>query len=330
MMKWIPPNSRYRPGYSCYGPEPRNRNCLLSFMECDGNRYYDHQRPLVEGILHTTRNGRVYLVQCLFSSFSFQQSPLSNFINCISLVTANHIMRYMLLGLAIAAVASAATSESPTLTPGATCTGSAAYCAGTGTNIILRCDEGKLYAGNCIDNTGEPSQGALCNSFAANTATCSVIGSSETTSSSSVSTTSSSSVTVPLPSASCSGDVQYCAGENTNIILRCEDGVIIPGNCNDNTGEPTQGALCNSYAPSHATCSVVGSGSNSTTSVISYSTTIGPITTTTVATSTPTSNITVSVISPSAPVQTGAAAVKGLSWSDAILAFIVAGAGLGL
>ena len=239
-------------------------------------------------------------------------------------------MKYMLLSLAMAVVASAADSSLTVPTPGATCTGSAAYCAGTDTNIILRCGDGTIYAGNCNDDTGEPSQGALCNSFAANTATCSVIGSSETTSSSSVSTTSPSSVTVPTPSASCSGDVQYCAGENTNIILRCYDGVIVPGNCNDNTGEPTQGALCDSYAPSYATCSIIGSGSNSTTSMISYSTTVGPITTAAGTTPMPTSNATVSVVSPSAPVQTGVAAAKSFSWSDTIMALVVAGAGLGL
>merc|ERR1712115_490360 len=40
----------------------------------------------------------------------------------------------------------------------------------------------------------------------------------------------------------------YCAGENTNIIIRCTDGVGQPGNCNDNlAGYPPVGvqpALC--------------------------------------------------------------------------------------
>merc|ERR1712014_2528 len=40
----------------------------------------------------------------------------------------------------------------------------------------------------------------------------------------------------------------FCAGENTNIIIRCTDGVGQPGNCNDNlAGYPPVGvqpALC--------------------------------------------------------------------------------------
>merc|ERR1712230_93115 len=40
----------------------------------------------------------------------------------------------------------------------------------------------------------------------------------------------------------------FCAGENTNIIIRCTDGVGQPGNCNDNlAGYPPEGvqpALC--------------------------------------------------------------------------------------
>src|SRR5437588_469206 len=52
--------------------------------------------------------------------------------------------------------------------------------------------------------------------------------------------------------SACTGSVNYCAGTSgsTNIILRCIDGKVIAGNCNDNLGEPPNGAVCIESSPS--------------------------------------------------------------------------------
>ena len=89
-------------------------------------------------------------------------------------------------------------SASPTIAPGATCTGAVAYCVGGsgGSDIILRCSaSGTLEPGNCADNLDEPPLGAVCVDPApppGGMATCSAI-TAPTSSSSSASPTSGSS-----------------------------------------------------------------------------------------------------------------------------------------
>jgi hypothetical protein len=85
-------------------------------------------------------------------------------------------------------------SASPTIAPGATCTGAVAYCVGGsgGSDIILRCSaSGTLEPGNCADNLDEPPLGAVCVDPApppGGMATCSAI-TAPTSSSSSASST---------------------------------------------------------------------------------------------------------------------------------------------
>jgi hypothetical protein len=158
-----------------------------------------------------------------------------------------------------------------TVAPGAPCTGSVAYCAAS--NIILRCTYGVLQAGNCNDNLDDPPLGALCVDSApppGGSATCVAITSSASSSASATSTTSKTSPSASptiAPGAPCTGSVAYCAA--SNIILRCESGVLQPGNCNDNLDEPPLGALCVDSAPppgGSATCVAITSSTSSASS----------------------------------------------------------------
>jgi len=170
---------------------------------------------------------------------------------------------------------SAAASGSIVVAPGAPCTGSVAYCVAS--NIILRCTNGYLQAGNCNDNLGEPPLGALCVDSApppGGSATCVAITSS-TSKSASVTPTSSSTPpsTSPTitPGAPCTGSVAYCIGGSggSDIILRCMYGTLQPGNCADNLDEPPLGALCVDPAPppgGSATCSAITSSASSSSS----------------------------------------------------------------
>jgi len=76
--------------------------------------------------------------------------------------------------------------------------------------------------------------------------------------------TASPSPTAVSLSAYCYGDVAYCAAGSggSPIILRCTSGnTLQPGNCDDNLGEPVNGALCIQSGPlaGNAVCSAVGS-----------------------------------------------------------------------
>src|SRR6202044_1318038 len=80
----------------------------------------------------------------------------------------------------------------------------------------------------------------------------------------SCSRTSSTATATIAPSAACTGTVAYCVGGSggSDIILRCSDNILQPGNCDDNLGEPPLGALCIDTAPppgGSATCSAISS-----------------------------------------------------------------------
>ena len=75
---------------------------------------------------------------------------------------------------------SSSSSATPTIAPGAPCTGTVAYCVGGsgGSDIILRCVGNVLQPGNCDDNLNEPPLGALCIDSApppGGSATCSAV-----------------------------------------------------------------------------------------------------------------------------------------------------------
>jgi len=219
---------------------------------------------------------------------------------------------------------SAAASSS--IAVGAPCTGSVAYCAAS--NIILRCTNGYLQAGNCNDNLDEPPLGALCVDSApapGGSATCVAITSS--------STSPSASPTI-APGATCTGVVAYCVGGSggSDIILRCSaSGTLEPGNCADNLDEPPLGAVCVDAAPppgGMATCSAITaptsssssasptSGSSSASSTQSHG---SGSTSPTHSTSTP-SNGTVATATPA--VFTGVAAAMASNWHLEVLAAI--------
>jgi len=46
------------------------------------------------------------------------------------------------------------------------------------------------------------------------------------------------------PGAACSPNTSYCIAVNTPIILRCNNGTLQAGNCDDNLDEPKFGAIC--------------------------------------------------------------------------------------
>jgi hypothetical protein len=169
----------------------------------------------------------------------------------------------------------AAASSSVVIAPGAPCTGTVAYCAAS--NIILRCTNGYLQAGNCNDNLDEPPLGALCVDSApppGGSATCVAITSSTSKSASVTPTSSSTSPSTSptiTPGAPCTGSVAYCVGGSggSDIILRCMYGALQPGNCADNLDEPPLGAVCVDPAPppgGSATCSAITSSTSSSSS----------------------------------------------------------------